>query len=117
MERGFRRPAHPDLPAARRRQRGLLPALGGADAPEVEIVGIQYPAREDRFDDPASADMGELVTAVADAVLPLLDRPYALFGHSMGSAVAWELAHELDRREAPARAGSSPRAGPPPARR
>ncbi|MDQ0389046.1 pyochelin biosynthetic protein PchC [Streptomyces sp. DSM 42143] len=69
--------------------------------PEVELVGIQYPAREDRFDDPASADMGELVTAVADAVLPLLDRPYALFGHSMGSAVAWELAHELDRREAP----------------
>jgi pyochelin biosynthetic protein PchC len=69
--------------------------------PEVELVGIQYPGREDRFDDPASADMGELVTAVADAVQPLLDRPYALFGHSMGSAVAWELAHELDRREAP----------------
>ncbi|MGW3957639.1 thioesterase II family protein [Streptomyces sp. NPDC004752] len=69
--------------------------------PEVELIGIQYPGREDRFDDPASAGMGELVTAVADAVLPLLDRPYALFGHSMGSAVAWELAHELDRRGAP----------------
>lgn len=88
-----------------------LPHAGGSSGfyrswaalmpPEVELVGIQYPAREDRFDDPASADMGELVTAVADAVLPLLDRPYALFGHSMGSAVAWELAHELDRREAP----------------
>ncbi|MER7054152.1 alpha/beta fold hydrolase [Streptomyces sp. NPDC000351] len=69
--------------------------------PEVALVGIQYPGREDRFDDPESAGMGELVTAVADAVLPLLDRPYALFGHSMGSAVAWELAHELDRRQAP----------------
>ncbi|MET9352869.1 alpha/beta fold hydrolase [Streptomyces sp. NPDC006617] len=69
--------------------------------PEVELVALQYPGREDRFDDPESAGMGELVTAVADAVLPLLDRPYALFGHSMGSAVAWELAHELDRREAP----------------
>ncbi|WP_432162615.1 thioesterase II family protein [Streptomyces tendae] len=69
--------------------------------PEVELVGIQYPGREDRFDDPASADMGELVGALADAVLPLLDRPYALFGHSMGSAVAWELAHELDRRDVP----------------
>lgn len=69
--------------------------------PEVELIGIQYPGREDRFDDPESAGMGELVTAVADAVLPLLDRPYALFGHSMGSAVAWELAHELDRRGAP----------------
>ncbi|MFE1854894.1 thioesterase II family protein [Streptomyces sp. NPDC059489] len=70
-------------------------------APEVELVGIQYPGREERLGDPGSADMGELVTAVADAVQPLLDRPYALFGHSMGSAVAWELAHELGRRGAP----------------
>ncbi|WP_327153276.1 thioesterase II family protein [Streptomyces tubercidicus] len=69
--------------------------------PEVELIGIQYPGREDRFDDPECAGMGELVSAVADAVLPLLDRPYALFGHSMGSAVAWELVHELDRRGAP----------------
>lgn len=69
--------------------------------PEVELLGIQYPGREDRIGEPATAGMGELVSAVADAVLPLLDRPYALFGHSMGSAVAWELAHELDRRGAP----------------
>jgi pyochelin biosynthesis protein PchC len=82
--------------------------------PEVELVGIQYPGREDRFDDPGSADMSELVTAVADAVLPLLDRPYALFGHSMGSAVAWEVAHELNRRGAlgPRRLFASGRAAP-----
>ncbi|MFJ2225892.1 thioesterase II family protein [Streptomyces halstedii] len=69
--------------------------------PEVELLAIQYPGREERFEDPAVTGMDELVTAVADAVRPLLDRPYALFGHSMGSAVAWELAHELDRRQAP----------------
>jgi pyochelin biosynthetic protein PchC len=69
--------------------------------PEVEILAIQYPGREDRFEDAEAADMNELVSAVADAVEPLLDRPYALFGHSMGSAVAWELAHELDRRGIP----------------
>ncbi|MFF2650714.1 thioesterase II family protein [Streptomyces sp. NPDC058045] len=69
--------------------------------PEVRLLGIQYPGREDRFDDPASTGMGDLVTSVADAVQPLLDRPYALFGHSMGSAVAWELAHELHRRQLP----------------
>ncbi|MFD8339107.1 thioesterase II family protein [Streptomyces solisilvae] len=69
--------------------------------PEVDLLGVQYPGREDRFEDPMIDSMGELVTAVADALLPLLDRPYALFGHSMGSAVAWELAHELDRRGAP----------------
>jgi pyochelin biosynthetic protein PchC len=44
--------------------------------------------------------MDELVTAIADALQPMLDRPYALFGHSMGSAVAWELAHELRNRGA-----------------
>ncbi|MGW5231678.1 thioesterase II family protein [Streptomyces nodosus] len=82
--------------------------------PEAELLGIQYPGREDRLEEPEVADMGELVTAVADAVLPLLDRPYALFGHSMGSAVAWELAHELDRRGAPAprRLFASGRAAP-----
>ncbi|WP_436318559.1 thioesterase II family protein [Streptomyces nodosus] len=82
--------------------------------PEAELLGIQYPGREDRLEEPEVAGMGELVTAVADAVLPLLDRPYALFGHSMGSAVAWELAHELDRRGAPAprRLFASGRAAP-----
>nr|WP_250293323.1 alpha/beta fold hydrolase [Streptomyces atroolivaceus] len=70
--------------------------------PEVELLAIQYPGREDRFEDPAVGSMSELVTALADALLPLLDRPYALFGHSMGSAVAWELAHELSSHGAPA---------------
>lgn len=69
--------------------------------PEVELLAIQYPGREDRFEDPEAAGMDELVGAVADAVAPLLDVPYALFGHSMGSAVAWELAHELHRRHVP----------------
>jgi pyochelin biosynthetic protein PchC len=68
---------------------------------EVELVALQYPGREDRLGDPGSSGMDELVGEVADAVRPLLDRPYALFGHSMGSAVAWELAHELERRGAP----------------
>ncbi|MBL1100548.1 thioesterase II family protein [Streptomyces coffeae] len=82
--------------------------------PEVELLAIQYPGREDRFEDPEATDMSELVSAVADAVAPLLDRPYALFGHSMGSAVAWELAHELNRRgaSAPRRLFASGRAAP-----
>jgi medium-chain acyl-[acyl-carrier-protein] hydrolase len=38
-----------------------------------------------------------LVEAVAGAVAPYLDRPYALFGHSMGAMLAFELAR-LQRR-------------------
>ncbi|MEU3183958.1 alpha/beta fold hydrolase [Streptomyces sp. NPDC006923] len=82
--------------------------------PEAELLGVQYPGREDRFEDPLIDSMDELVTALAGALLPLLDRPYALFGHSMGSAVAWELAHELERLGAPAprRLFASGRAAP-----
>ncbi|WP_436775925.1 thioesterase II family protein [Yinghuangia sp. YIM S09857] len=66
----------------------------------VELVAAQYPGREDRFGDPPVDGMDDLVRNIADAVTALGDRPYALFGHSMGSAVAWELAHELRRRGA-----------------
>ncbi|MEV6983677.1 alpha/beta fold hydrolase [Sphaerisporangium sp. NPDC051017] len=96
-------------PAARFRLVCLPHAGGGASAyrpwlallpPEVELLAVQYPGREDRFQDPLVDDMEELVTQIADALVPALDRPYAVFGHSMGSAVAWELAHELRRRGA-----------------
>lgn len=88
-----------------------LPHAGGAASsyrpwaallpPDVELIAVQYPGREDRWSDPMVDRMGELVGAVAAALLPVIDRPYALFGHSMGSAVAWELAHELCERGAP----------------
>jgi medium-chain acyl-[acyl-carrier-protein] hydrolase len=35
------------------------------------------------------------------AILPLLDKPYVFFGHSMGGLVSFELARELRRRKAP----------------
>ncbi|MFF2523479.1 thioesterase II family protein [Streptomyces liangshanensis] len=93
---------------------GFYRPWGALVPPEVELVAVQYPGREDRLGDPESTGMADLVTQVADAVEPLLERPYALFGHSMGSAVAWELAHELGRRgrPGPRRLFASGRAAP-----
>lgn len=65
----------------------------------VELLAVQYPGREDRFTDPMIDRMDVLVTQITDALAPVLRRPHVLFGHSMGSAVAVELAHELRRRE------------------
>ncbi|WP_028648003.1 thioesterase II family protein [Nocardiopsis sp. CNT312] len=67
----------------------------------VDLVCVQYPGREDRFGAPMVDDMSAAVSAVAGELAPLLDRPYALFGHSMGSAVAYELARALRDGGAP----------------
>lgn len=70
--------------------------------PAVELLVVQYPGREDRFTEPIPEDMATLVAGIADALTVALDRPYVLFGHSMGSAVAYEVARALAERGHPA---------------
>jgi medium-chain acyl-[acyl-carrier-protein] hydrolase len=77
-----------------RRWRPLLPA-------PIELVAVQLPGRADRFTEPVHHRMTTLVDDMLDVMKPLLDRPFACFGISMGSRVAWALAHALDRRSMP----------------
>nr|CBL93724.1 GetN [Streptomyces sp. L-49973] len=67
--------------------------------PEVEPVLLQTPGRENRLAEPAVDDIDALVTQLATALRGHLDAPFALFGHSMGSLVAFELAAHLERTE------------------
>jgi medium-chain acyl-[acyl-carrier-protein] hydrolase len=59
------------------------------------------PGRESRAAEEPFDAMPALVQALTGAIEPLLDRPYAFFGHSMGAAVAFELARALRKRGAP----------------
>ncbi|WP_181763939.1 thioesterase II family protein [Streptomyces albidus (ex Kaewkla and Franco 2022)] len=61
----------------------------------VEVRTVQYPGREDRIVEPVMENLEELAQAVAEASRPLADRPLALFGHSMGSVVAYEVAQRM----------------------
>ncbi|MET9503367.1 alpha/beta fold hydrolase [Streptomyces sp. NPDC006622] len=72
--------------------------MAAALAPDVDILAVQYPGRQDRFQEPLVDGVGELADSVTDAVLPLLDRPLSFFGHSMGAAVAYEAALRLEAR-------------------
>jgi medium-chain acyl-[acyl-carrier-protein] hydrolase len=42
--------------------------------------------------------MPALVSALTDALLPLLDKPFAFFGHSMGAWISFELARRLQSK-------------------
>lgn len=65
---------------------------------EIEVYPVQLPGREARFTEPAFRRMAELAPVVTDALAPLLDRPFAFYGHSMGAILAFEVAHELRAR-------------------
>ncbi|CCG41192.1 thioesterase II family protein [Magnetospirillum molischianum] len=77
---------------------GLFRAWPPLLPPLIEPVLVCLPGRENRLSEPLPDDIPALVAALAEAVEPLLDRPWALFGHSMGAAVGFELALTLRRR-------------------
>lgn len=64
---------------------------------DVEVLAVQYPGRQDRLDEPPAERMDELVAPIAAALRADGDRPLALLGHSMGAAVAHEVARALER--------------------
>jgi surfactin synthase thioesterase subunit len=68
---------------------------------DVDLCVVQLPGRENRLGEPALTRMGPLVDGLARAMSPLLGVPYALFGHSMGATVGFELARALRRKGAP----------------
>jgi surfactin synthase thioesterase subunit len=82
------------FPYAGRGASALRPMAEGLPA-GVEVSIAQLPGRESRFNEPAMTRMAPLVAALAPSVLPLLDRPCAFFGHSMGAAIAFELTRHL----------------------
>lgn len=68
-----------------------------ANLPEsVELCALQLPGRETRMRELPLSSADSLVSAMMPALLPLMDKPFVLFGHSMGAIVAFELARRLE---------------------
>lgn len=121
LARWFR--IHHPVPTARTRLI-CLPHAGGAASffrtwsrcfsPIVEVVAVQLPGREDRIDEPPITSLGAVVESLAEAMSLVSDRPYLLFGHSLGAAIAHELCVALrqDGRGLPAHLVVSGREAP-----
>jgi medium-chain acyl-[acyl-carrier-protein] hydrolase len=61
----------------------------------IEVCAIQLPGRGSRVNETPFTNVHELVRAASDDLLAIVDRPFALFGHSMGALIAFEFAHSL----------------------
>ncbi|MEH2537030.1 MULTISPECIES: thioesterase II family protein [unclassified Bradyrhizobium] len=77
------------------RWRRLLPSW-------IDVYPVEWPGRGARMDEPLATDPHALAWQLAAELHAQLDAPYALFGHSLGALIAFELAHFLRDRGAPA---------------
>nr|WP_236700637.1 alpha/beta fold hydrolase [Allosalinactinospora lopnorensis] len=88
--------------------------LSHALSPEIEVLSVQYPGRQDRHREHPIGDIHELADRVLGALEGSLDRPFAFFGHSMGALIAFETALRLAQRAGrrPLRLFASSRSAP-----
>jgi medium-chain acyl-[acyl-carrier-protein] hydrolase len=68
--------------------------------PSIALCPVQPPGREDRLMERPFDRMQPLVAAAVEEILPHLPPRYALFGHSMGAMMAYEIAQALRERGA-----------------
>lgn len=66
-------------------------------APEVDVLAVQYPGRQDRLREPCVDSIGTLADLVAEQLRGLPAVPTVFFGHSMGTVVAFETAWRLEQ--------------------
>jgi surfactin synthase thioesterase subunit len=91
-----------------RRRLLVLPHAGGSASffhdwgeafdSETQVMVAQYPGRQDRLAEPGIERMEELADQATAALLPALDVPLTLFGHSLGASLAYEIALRLEDR-------------------
>ncbi len=85
-----------------------LPYAGGGAAayypwigripPGIDLVRILLPGRETRLREPLFSRLEPLVATLVEELIPWIERPFAVYGHSIGTLLAFELVRELRRR-------------------
>lgn len=64
----------------------------------IEICPLQYPGRGNRLCERPFTSVEPMAEDITQALIPLLDLPFAFFGHSMGAILAFEVTRELRKR-------------------
>ncbi len=62
---------------------------------DIDLCAVQLPGREKRLREPAYARLEPLVEEMARVLSAEIDLPFAIFGHSMGALLGFELARRV----------------------
>ena len=65
--------------------------------PSVEVAPVALAGHDGRLAEPANDSVASIADAVAPGLAADIDRPYFLFGHSLGAMIAYEVAARLVR--------------------
>ncbi|CRM95227.1 Linear gramicidin dehydrogenase LgrE [Pseudomonas sp. 22 E 5] len=68
----------------------------------LHVCPLELPGRGMRMDEPLQRDIKALAAQLAEEISHDLSGPYAVFGHSLGGLLAFELVHALAARNLPA---------------
>lgn len=116
LEHEAQRSAHLWLPVLRHRPHPRLrlfcfPYAGGSAScfvewadrlpSTIEVRPVQVPGRWIRMHEPPLTRVEDIVASLWPRLEPLLDRPFAFFGHSLGALLAFEMTHFLRLQGAP----------------
>lgn len=71
-------------------------------AQNVEVLAVQLPGRESRLREKPLNTVGAMVDLLLPEIANKADIPFAIFGHSMGTLLAYELTVALEQSGGPA---------------
>ena len=63
----------------------------------IEVCPIQLPGRWERIHEPAFRSLEALMEAMTNPLQDYMDKPFALFGHSLGALIAYELVRKIQK--------------------
>lgn len=66
-------------------------------SPLIEMVAIQLPGRENKFLEPLTSDLSHIITKLSKDFSYYKDKPFIVFGHSLGALLAFEFIKAIHR--------------------
>ena len=69
-------------------------------SPHIELIAIQLPGRENRFTEPLINNLNDITAHLAEGFRYYIDKPFFVFGHSLGALLSFEFIKAIHERYA-----------------